>query len=64
MGNAAWWLMLIGVAVLLVVLIWLVIKTQASRKDPVLRQETAEGTRELYTEEDERRREGTDKAEK
>jgi hypothetical protein len=46
-------------AILLIVLIWLVIKVRSNRNAPP-KSETAEGTRELYAEEEERRREGTD----
>jgi hypothetical protein len=46
-------------AILLVVLIWLVIKMRSNR-DNAANRRTEEGTRELYAEEEERRREGTD----
>ena len=61
MGHANWWLMdVVGPAILLIVLVWLVIKVRSSRDDAVNRR-SEEGTRELYAEEEERRREGTDK---
>jgi len=61
MGHAAAWIMdVIAPAILLIVLIWLVIKVRSNRDTPSKRQ-TEEGTRELYAEEEERRREGTDK---
>ena len=61
MGHASAWIMdIIGPAILLIVLIWLVIKVRSNR-DGDLHHHTAEGTRELYAEEEERRREGTDK---
>ena len=60
MGHAAAWIMdVIAPAILLIVLIWLVIKVRSNRDTPSNRR-TEEGTRELYAEEEERRREGTD----
>ncbi|HET7282905.1 MAG TPA: hypothetical protein VFI67_11375 [Sphingomicrobium sp.] len=60
MGQANFWIIsIIAPAILLIVLIWLVIRTRTNRKAPPMG-ETREGTRELYAEEDERRREGTD----
>ena len=60
MGHAAAWVMdIIAPAILLIVLIWLVIKVRSNREGP-LNRETEEGTRELYANEEERRREGTD----
>jgi hypothetical protein len=60
MGQAYWWVMdIVGPAILLIVLIWLVIRVRSSREGP-LNREAEEGTRELYAEEEERRREGTD----
>ena len=60
MGHASWWLMdVVGPAILLIVLIWLVIRVRSNRHAP-LNRESEEGTRELYAEEEERRREGTD----
>jgi len=46
-------------AILLVILIWLVIRVRTNRKAAPM-SETKEVTRELYAEEEERRREGTD----
>ena len=61
MGQANWWVMdIIGPAILLIVLIWLVIRVQSNR-DTRENRRAEEGTRELYAEEEERRREGTDK---
>jgi membrane protein implicated in regulation of membrane protease activity len=61
MAHASAWIMdIIGPAILLIVLIWLVIKVRSNRDTPSNRG-TEEGTRELYADEDERRREGTDK---
>lgn len=54
-----WIISIIAPIILLIVLIWLVIRTRTNRKAPPM-SETKEGTRELYTEEEERRREGTD----
>jgi hypothetical protein len=51
---------IIGPAILLIVLIWLVIRVRSNR-DTRANRRTEEGTRELYAEEEERRREGTDK---
>ena len=60
MGQASWWLMdVIGPAILLIVLIWLVIRVRSNR-DSTENRRSEEGTRELYAEEEERRREGTD----
>ena len=61
MGHASAWIMdIIGPAILLIVLIGLVIRVRSNRDAPSNRR-TEEGTRELYADEDERRREGTDK---
>jgi membrane protein implicated in regulation of membrane protease activity len=61
MGHADAWVMdIILPAILLIVLIWLVIRVRSNRRTPP-KSETREGTRELYAEEEERRREGTDK---
>jgi uncharacterized membrane protein len=60
MGDASWWVMdVLGPAILLIVLIWLVIRVRSNRDDATNRR-AEEGTRELYAEEEERRREGTD----
>jgi hypothetical protein len=50
---------IIAPAILLIILIWLVIRVRSRREGP-LNREAEEGTRELYAEEEERRREGTD----
>ena len=60
MDESLWGLMnIIAPAVLVVVLIWLVIKV---RRKPGTRDDarTEAGTREVYREEEQRRREGTD----
>lgn len=60
MAHVYGWVMdVILPAILLIVLIWLVIKVRSNRDDSANRR-TEEGTRELYAEEEERRREGTD----
>jgi uncharacterized membrane protein len=60
MGHAAAWIMdIIAPAILLIILIWLVIRVRSSRNTRANRR-AEEGTRELYAEEEERRREGTD----
>jgi hypothetical protein len=59
-ASQYWIIVVILPAILVLVLIWLVIKARSNREDP-LNRETEEGTRELYAEEEERRREGTDK---
>jgi len=61
MGHAYGWVMDIALpAILLIILIWLVIKARSSRDNAVDRR-AEQGTRELYAEEEERRREGTDR---
>ena len=57
MGHATAWIMdIIGPAILLIVLIWLVIRVRSNRTSD----RTEAGTRDLYREEETRRREGTD----
>ena len=57
MGHATAWVMdIIGPAILLIVLIWLVMRRRSNRTD----NRTEAGTREVYREEETRRREGTD----
>ena len=61
MEQANWWLMdIVGPAILLIVLIWLVVRVRSNRNDAENRR-AEEGTRELYAEEEQRRRDGTDK---
>ena len=56
-GHAQWWLIdIVAPAILLIVLIWLVMRNRSSRTDD----RTEAGTREIYREEESRRREGTD----
>jgi membrane protein implicated in regulation of membrane protease activity len=60
MDQANWWVMdIVGPAILLIVLIWLVIRVRSSRNDGD-KQRSEEGTRELYRKEEQRRRDGTD----
>lgn len=61
MDQANWWVMdILGPAILLIVLVWLVIRVRSNRDTRESRR-TEEGTRDLYQAEEERRREGTDK---
>ena len=60
MDETLWWLVdIVGPAVLLIVLIWLVMRTRSRRSDADT-QRTEQGTRDVYAEEEARRREGTD----
>jgi hypothetical protein len=54
-----WIISIIGPAILLIVLIWLVMRRRSDRND-VSNRRAEEGTRDLYREEEQRRREGTD----
>jgi hypothetical protein len=57
MGHANWWVMdIIGPAILLIVLVWLVMRRRSTGKTG----RTEQATRDLYREEEQRRREGTD----
>jgi hypothetical protein len=47
---------IVGPAILLIVLLWLVMRSRSNRTDET----TEAGTRDLYAEEETRRREGTD----
>jgi hypothetical protein len=61
MDEAQFWIIsIIAPAILLIVLIWLVMRPRSTGKTG----RTEQATRELYAEEEERRREGTDQAEK
>jgi len=56
-AHAQWWVIdILGPAILLIVLIWLVMRNRSNRTD----ERTEAGTRDLYQEEEIRRREGTD----
>ena len=58
MDEAQYWIIsVIGPAILLIVLIWLVMRGRSNRTTDT----TEQGTREVYSEEERRRREGTDK---
>jgi uncharacterized membrane protein len=60
MGQANFWIIsIIAPAILLIVLIWLVVRRRSGRDD-ALNRRAEEGTRDLYADEEERRREGTD----
>jgi hypothetical protein len=57
MDEAQWWIIdIIGPAILLIVLVWLVMRRRSTGKTG----RTEQATRELYRDEDKRRREGTD----
>ena len=57
MGHASWWIMdVLGPAILLIVLVWLVMRRGSNRTSD----RTESATREGYREEENRRREGTD----
>jgi hypothetical protein len=61
MDVAQWWVIdIVGPAILLIVLIWLVMRRGSTGKTG----RTEQATREGYAEEEVRRREGTDTAEK
>ena len=60
MGHAEAWIMdIIAPAILLIALIWLVIRVRSNRSGASDRR-TEVGTRDVYREEETRRREGTD----
>ena len=57
MDESLWWLMdIVGPAILLIALIWLVMRRRSTGKTG----RTEQATRDLYAEEETRRREGTD----
>jgi uncharacterized protein (TIGR03382 family) len=58
--TTLWIVEIIGPAILLVALLWLVTRRRSTGKTG----RTEQATRDLYAEEEQRRREGTDKAEK
>jgi hypothetical protein len=61
MDETQWGIVnILGPALMLLVLIWLVMRTR-SKKNSAENQRAEEGTRELYRTEEERRRDGTDK---
>jgi hypothetical protein len=60
MDEVQWWIIdIVGPAILLIVLIWLVVRRRSTGKTG----RTEQATRELYAKEEQRRREGTDQAE-
>ena len=61
MDETQWGIVdILGPALMLVVLLWLVMRTRSKKNSPE-NQRAEEGTRELYRTEEERRRDGTDK---
>ena len=59
MDQANWWLMdIVGPAILLIVLIWLVMRVRSNRNDRD-NQRAERGARDVYAEEEQRRRDGT-----
>ena len=65
MDETSWWIIdIIGPAILLIILVWLVMRRRSNRSERELSQGTGDGTeaatRDLYAEEEQRRREGTD----
>ena len=59
MDNALWWIIdIVGPAILLIVLVWLVMSRRSTGKSG----RTEQATDQLYAEEEARRREGTDDA--
>ena len=57
MGHASWWVMdVVGPVILLIVLVWLVLRRGSTGKTG----RTEQATNELYAQEEQRRREGTD----
>ena len=57
MDEGSWWIIdIVGPAILLVVLVWLVMRRRSTGKTG----RTEQATRDLYAEEETRRREGTD----
>jgi hypothetical protein len=60
MDQASWWVIdIIGPAILLIVLVWLVLRRGSAGSGSDI-QRTEQATRDLYAEEEKRRREGTD----
>jgi hypothetical protein len=61
MDVAQWWIIdIVGPAILLILLIWLIMRRRSTGKTG----RTEQATHELYQQEESRRREGTDTAEK
>ena len=60
MDEGSWWIIdILGPAILLIVLIWLVLRVRSNRNDADNRR-AEQGTRDVYAEEEQRRRDGTD----
>jgi hypothetical protein len=60
MDEAQWWIVdILGAAILLGVLLWVVMRTRGNRDDATNRR-AEKGTHDLYEAEEARRREGTD----
>jgi uncharacterized membrane protein len=60
MDETQWWIIdIIAPAILLIILIWLVVRVRSNRNTEENRR-AEEGTRELYADEEQRRRDGTD----
>ncbi len=60
MADSMWWVMdILAPALLVAVLAWLVLRNR-SKRNSAENQRAEQGTRELYAEEEVRRREGTD----
>ena len=60
MDETLWWIVdILGPAVLVVVLVWLVLRTRSNRSSGKS-QRSEQGTHDVYAEEEQRRREGTD----
>ena len=60
MDETQWWIVdIVGPAILLIVLIWLVLRTRSNRAGRE-NQRSEQGARDVYAEEERRRREGTD----
>ena len=57
MDETSWWIIdILGPAILLIILVWLVMRRRSNRTTG----ETEAGTRDLYADEEQRRRERTD----
>jgi hypothetical protein len=57
MDETQWWIIdIVGPAILLIVLVWLVMRRRSTGKTG----RTEQATRDLYREEEQRRRDGTD----
>jgi len=57
MDETQWWIIdIVGPAILLIALVWLVMRRRSTGKTG----RTEQATEQLYTEEEQRRREGTD----